>query len=211
MLGELARKYVMLKRREMVDETRRQIAKATFELHASVGPACTTMAMVADRAGLPRQTVYRNFRNQLELFRSCIAFGLEKAPAPDPKRWLTLPAGTERIRFGLTELYQWFEAHEPVMTNSFRDYGAVPVLAKAMEPLAKLGREMHKVLVKGAGGEPAPALISLAIDFPTWRKLRREERMPSREIVEFWADLTACKSAARPLSRSAGRTRALSA
>jgi AcrR family transcriptional regulator len=198
----VARKYVMRKRRQMVDETRRQIAKATFELHSTVGPACTTMALIAQRAGLPRQTVYRNFSSQLELFRSCIAFGLEKAPIPDPKGWLSIPPGTERIRLGLAELYEWFEAHEPVMTNSLRDAGAVPVIAKAMEPLAKVGRQMHKILSEGAGAEPVPTLMSLAIDFLTWKKLRREEGMPSRAIVEFWADLMACQSTAVPRSRS---------
>ena len=201
----MARKYVMHKRREMVDETRRQIAKATFELHSTVGPACTTMAMIADKAGLPRQTVYRNFKSQLELFRSCIAFGLEKAPIPDPERWLSIPPGTERIQFGLSQLYRWFEVHERVMTNTFRDLGAVPVAKKAMEPIAKAARQMHKVLTEGAVPAPVPALINLALDFPTWKKLRREEGMPSGAIVEFWSDLIECQSAATPHGRSMRR------
>ncbi len=190
----MTRKYVMRKRREKVDATRRQIAKATFELHSSVGPALTTMAMIAEKAGLPRQTVYRNFTSQLELFRSCIAYGLEKAPVPDPQQWLSIPAGTGRIQRGLTQLYRWFEVHEPVMTNSFRDYGAVPVIAKAMEPLAEFGRQMHEVLTDGIGRGPVPTLISLAIDFPTWKKLRREDGMSSRAIVEFWVDLVRSQS-----------------
>jgi hypothetical protein len=47
-----------------------------------------------------------------------------------------------------------------------------------------------------------PTLMSLAIDFLTWKKLRREEGMPSRAIVEFWADLMRCQSAAVARSRS---------
>lgn len=207
----MARNYVMLKRRAQVDATRRQIAKATFELHSSVGPAFTTMVMIAEKAGLPRQTVYRNFTSQLELFRSCIAFGLEKAPAPDPQQWVSIPPGIGRIQCGLTQLYRWFEVHEPVMTNSFRDYGAVPVVAKAMEPLAKVGRQMHKVLSDGGGRGPVPTLISLAIDFPTWKKLRREDGMSSRAIVEFWVDLVRCQSPTPRQSRSATRARRLPA
>ncbi len=113
--------------------------------------------------------MYRNFTSQLELFRSCIAYGLEKAPAPDPQQWLSIPPGTERIQWGLAQLYRWFEVHEPVMSNSFRDYGAVPVIAKAMEPLAEFGRGLHEVLTDGTGRGRVPMLISLAIDFPTWK------------------------------------------
>src|SRR5258708_9987299 len=83
-LQGVAREYKMVKRRDQVEETRRRIAKATYELHSTVGPALTTIAMVSERAGVPRQTVYRNFGTQVELFRSCIAFGLEIHPLPDP-------------------------------------------------------------------------------------------------------------------------------
>ena len=116
-LRNVAREYKMVKRREQVEETRRRIAKATYELHSTVGPAFATIALIAEQAGLPRQTVYRNFGSQLELFSSCIAYGLEVAPLPDPDEWLSIANKDERLRVGLTQLYEWFEASEAVMTN----------------------------------------------------------------------------------------------
>src|SRR5580765_4144492 len=112
----MAREYKMVKRREKVDATRRRIAKATFELHSTLGPAFTTVALISERSGLPRQTVYRNFATYLDLFRGCIAFGLEMNPLPDSTQWESIADPEERLKVGLAELYRWFEATEPVMT-----------------------------------------------------------------------------------------------
>src|ERR1700704_118688 len=100
----MVREYKMVKRRDKVEETRRRIAKATYELHSTIGPALTTISLVSERSGLPRQTVYRNFRTNLDLYRGCIAFGLEQHPLPDPERWQSIADPSERLRVGLTEL-----------------------------------------------------------------------------------------------------------
>jgi AcrR family transcriptional regulator len=192
-LKSVAREYKMVKRRDSVAETRRRIAKATYELHSTIGPALTTIALVADRAGLPRQTVYRNFESQLELFRSCIAFGLEMHPLPDPDGWQSITDPEERLQVGLTELYAWFEASEPVMTNSVRDYGAVQESAEAMQPVVEVFQRIYETLCEGWEASRAAPLLSLAVDFATWKKLRREQGLASRAIVEMWSDLIRCQ------------------
>jgi len=189
----VAREYKMVKRREKVEQTRRRIAKATYELHSTIGPALTTIALIADRTGLPRQTVYRNFGTQLELFRSCIAFGLEIHPLPDPNRWQSITDPGERLQVGLTELYQWFAATEPVMTNSVRDFGAVPESAEAMQPMGEVFQRIYKTLCQGWEASRVSPLLSLAVDFSTWKKLRREQSMSSSAIVEMWWDLIRCQ------------------
>ena|SRR2546421_4512428 len=180
----------MGKRREKVEETRRRIAQATFELHSTIGPADTTMALIAARAGLPRQTVFRNFASRVELFRSCIGFGLELNPPPAPGEWEAVPPGIERLRCGLTELYRWFAAVEPVMTNMVRDIAAVPL--EALQPLVEFDARAHEVLCRGWDEARVSVLVSLAIDFANWKKLRREHDMPSRTIVDFWAGQVDC-------------------
>ena len=187
----MARKYVMSKRQEKVDETRRRIAQATFELHSTIGPAFTTMAMIAEKSGLPRQTILRNFTSRLELFRGCIGFGLEQDPPPDTAAWGSVPAGTARLRVGLTELYRWFEDVEPVTTNVVRDIAAVP--AEALRPLAEFEARAHAVLCRDWNTPLVPALVSLAIDFVNWKKLRREHHMQSGAIVDFWVRLADCR------------------
>ena len=193
MLKSVAREYKMVKRREKVEETRRRIAKATYELHSTIGPALTTIALVADRAGLPRQTVYRNFQTQLELFRSCIAFGLEMHPLPDPNRWQSIADPGERLQVGLTQLYQWFGASEAVMTNSVRDFGVVQESAEAMQPVGEVFQRIYETLCQGWNGARVSPLLALAVDFSTWKKLRREQGMASSSIVEMWSDSIRCQ------------------
>ncbi len=183
----------MVRRRDKVEETRRRIAKATYELHSTVGPAFATIALIAERAGLPRQTVYRNFGTQLELFRSCIAFGLEMHPLPTPSQWQSIADSGARLQVGLTELYAWFEASEPVMTNSVRDFGVVPESAEAMKPVGEVFQRIYKTLCEGWQGSRASPLVSLAVDFATWKRLRREHGMASSAIVEMWSDLIRCR------------------
>jgi AcrR family transcriptional regulator len=188
----------MVKRRERVEETRRRIAKATYELHSTIGPALTTIALISDRAGLPRQTVYRNFGTQQELFRSCIAFGLELHPLPDPNRWQSIADPGERLQVGLTQLYQWFEVTEPVMTNSVRDFSAVQESAEAMQPVGEVFQRIYETLCRGwesRGWERSDVspVLSLAVDFATWKKLHREQGMASTAIVEMWLDLIRCR------------------
>ena len=42
----MARDYKMVKRRDKVEETRQRIAKATYELHSTIGPALTTISLI---------------------------------------------------------------------------------------------------------------------------------------------------------------------
>ena len=51
----------MKRRAERLDETRQRIIDATVALHEDVGPACTTVTAIAQRAGVSRPTVYNQF------------------------------------------------------------------------------------------------------------------------------------------------------
>jgi len=194
----VAREYKMVKRRDKVEETRRRISKATYELHSTIGPAFTTISLVSERSGLPRQTVYRNFRTNLDLYRGCIAFGLETHPLPDSERWRAIADPGERLHVGLTELYEWFEATEPVMTNSVRDFGAVKGSAEALQPVGEVFGRMFQTLHEGWEGREVAALLSLAMDFATWKKLHREQGMASKAIAEMWLAIIRCRQALDP-------------
>ena len=77
----------MLRRVEQVDHTRQRIVEAAVSLHGSVGPARTTIAGVADAAGVTRVTVYRHFPDEEALYGACSVHWLSQQQAPDPSAW----------------------------------------------------------------------------------------------------------------------------
>ena len=65
------RKYELKERAESQQRTRQRIAKAAAELHEQVGPAETTVAEIARRAGVSRLTVYKHFPDDAALYPAC--------------------------------------------------------------------------------------------------------------------------------------------
>src|SRR4051794_26543984 len=93
------RKYEKRERAAKQEETRARIAAATAELHAEVGPANTTIAEIAKRAGVQRPTVYNNFPTETELFAACQGHFITQNPLPD------LSGDIDSV---LRELYRWY-------------------------------------------------------------------------------------------------------
>ena len=77
----------MSKRTEQIGGTRQRIVDAAVALHGSVGPARTTIAGIAEKAGVTRLTVYRHFADDEALFSACSAHWLSQQQRPDPAEW----------------------------------------------------------------------------------------------------------------------------
>src|ERR671939_192699 len=101
------RPYRQKARAERQAQTRQRIAAAAASLHEEVGPARTTVAEIARRAGVQRPTVYNNFPDERELFAACQAHFLSASPLPDLSRHLALADPVERLRRTLVALYGW--------------------------------------------------------------------------------------------------------
>jgi AcrR family transcriptional regulator len=114
-------KYELKKRAERQEETRLRIARATLELHETVGPALTTRSAIAERAGVTRPTVYSHFPDDLSLGKACSSLGLSENPLPDPGRWEEISDPEERLRSALTDLYSYFRRREQLWANVLRD------------------------------------------------------------------------------------------
>ena len=65
----MGRSYTLKRRAEGQALTRQRIVEAAVELHGSVGPARTTVSMVAERAGVQRHTYYAHFPDDRSLFQ----------------------------------------------------------------------------------------------------------------------------------------------
>ena len=69
MRDEVKRPYRSARRREQAGETRQRIIRAAHDLFVNQGYGRTTMADVANAAGVAVETVYAAFRNKPTLLR----------------------------------------------------------------------------------------------------------------------------------------------
>src|SRR3954447_6211134 len=105
----MARTYTLKRRAEQQAETRRKIVEAAVDLHTSIGPAATTVSMVAERAGVQRHTFYAHFPDERSLLMACSGLALERDPLPDAAPWRSIDDRRERLRTGLSAVYSWYE------------------------------------------------------------------------------------------------------
>ena len=90
----MTRTYTLKKRAEQQAETRQRIVESAVDLHGSVGPALTSLSMIAERAGVQRHTLYAHFPDERSLFLACSGLTLERDPLPDAAAWRTIEDGT---------------------------------------------------------------------------------------------------------------------
>jgi AcrR family transcriptional regulator len=174
------RKYELRARAERQAETRRRIAAATAELHEEIGPARTTVAEVARRAGVQRLTVYKNFPDEYELFAACQRHFLAENPPPDPTAAFAIADPGSRLETVLRDLYRWYRRTERMSTNVRRDREIVPALDSLMADTTDArAAELAAALATGFAEGRRPrrevtAVVALALDFWTWRRLAKE-------------------------------------
>lgn len=180
----MPRKYDLGRRAESQAETRRRITEAAVELHATIGPARTTISAIAERAGVQRLTVYRHFQDERELLAACGAHWRTRNPPPDPSAWAAIEDPRERVIAALTAIYGWYRANEGMIANTERDAPQMPALAEVADPEAYLGpvRDM-------LGPPQARAALGHALAFSTWRSLTREQGLSDADAAALMARL----------------------
>src|ERR1700752_4896469 len=117
----MTRTYTLKRRAEQQAETRRRIVEAAVELHSSVGPAATTVSMVAERAGVQRHTFYAHFPDERSLLEACSALSLARDPLPEAAPWRKIEDRCERRRIGLLAIYGWYERNADLAGCVLRD------------------------------------------------------------------------------------------
>ena len=191
MFSDMAsRRYELKERARRQEETRQRIIEATEALHREVGPARTTVAEIARRAGVTRLTVYNHFPDERELLGACSAHFIAANPPPDPAAWALIEDPAERLRTALLQQYAWFAANEAMVANVTRDVALVPALAELMGSGEAAAHEatMRDVLLggrrlRGKRRDRARAAIGLALAFGTWHRLVRLEGLSDSDAV----------------------------
>jgi len=174
------RKYELKARAESQRETRERIAKVTTELHEERGVAHTTVAEIARRAGVTRLTVYNHFADLSELLPACAAHYERLHPTPDFATALAQSDPGARVRDALGRLYGWYRETESMFGKLFSDRASVPELDRFLEQnidrvLADLTDDLVAgFAVRGRRADRLRALVRVALDFWTWRRLTRE-------------------------------------
>ena len=187
------RTYTKRARADAQEETRRRIAAATAELHATVGPAQATVAEIARRAGVQRATVYANFPEEADLFRACQGHFLAENPPPDLVPPFALSDPRARLEAVLRLLYAWYRRTRGMSGNVRRDRAALPALDALLRESVD-GR--MAALTEGLapeGGERR-AVVALAIDFWTWQRLAAEG-LDDEEAARLMARAATCAAA----------------
>ncbi|HEX5648404.1 MAG TPA: helix-turn-helix domain-containing protein [Steroidobacteraceae bacterium] len=175
-------------------ETRRRIVEATVDLHGTVGPAATTISMIAERAGVQRHTLYAHFPDDRSLYLACSGLALERDPLPDATPWADIRNVWERLRQGLSAVYGWYARNDELAACVLRDaehHALTREIAELRfgEPFAGYRR------VLGAGlTRPQQALLAVALNFHAWRTLARETQLSPTAAAELFADAVASVS-----------------
>ncbi|MDI3195669.1 TetR/AcrR family transcriptional regulator [Pseudarthrobacter sp. AL07] len=188
----------MNRRAEQVETTRQRIVDAAVALHGSVGPARTTIAGVAEQAGVTRLTVYRHFADDEALFSACSSHWLSQQQLPDPAAWSELADPAERLQAGLTDLYRFYRDGEQMLTRIYGDWQAIP--DRHRSELKARDTHFRDTLVDPF---PSPgrrsrlrAVVAHSVSFWTWRSLCHDNGLSNRDAVQAMTDLVV--ATARP-------------
>jgi AcrR family transcriptional regulator len=193
----MSRKYVMKRRAERQQETRRRITEAAVELHQTVGPARTTVSAIAEKAGVQRHTYYAHFPELKDLYQACTTHYLQQHPLPDPSRWAEIPEPEERMRRALSEVYAYYGRTEAMLSNVLRDTPSDPVAQENNVFLFRHWEALRDTIADPfeASGERRQALlgaIALALDFGTWRTLVRQQELSQDRAGGLMVGMVRC-------------------
>lgn len=200
------RRYNLKARAERQAETRRRIVAATASLHEEVGPARTTVAEIARRAGVQRLTVYNHFPELTDLLAACQGHFLDGHPPPDVVPRERDDVTLEGLENALRGLYTWFRANQAMERNVQRDRDLVPQLDALMrtnaDPLFDRAASVYaEALAPNVKRRRAVRLmVRVAMEFRTWL-MAAESGLRDVEIARLFAAAVGCAGAGRQRQR----------
>ena len=180
----MARTYTLKRRAEQQAETRQRIVEAAVDLHSSLGPARTTVSMIAEKAGVQRHTFYAHFPDDRSLFMACSGLAWERDPLPDARPWRTIGDASERLRVGLADLYAWYDRNAELTGLVLRDAEHHALTREVNEFWSKEPmRAIRETLSAGLNARQR-ILLQLALSYFTWRTLAHESGLAKNDAVD---------------------------
>ncbi len=193
----MARNYVLNRRAERQDETRKRIAEAALELHSTIGPSRASVSAIAQLAGVQRHTFYRHFPTQRELYEACSGLAVERDPPPSPEPWKKVADPERRLRTALSELYAYYERNEQLLANVLLDAQVNPITAELVERRLERMTAAAAVLAQpfrahGARRRHLMAALDVVTSFHTWQTLTRQSGLASKAAVDLMVRAVTC-------------------
>ncbi len=160
-----------------VDPTRERIIESTLELHTSQGIQKTTWPEIADRAGVPVETVEALFPTLDDLVRGCgqhFMEGLQLPPADlAPEVFAGASSENERVRRMVETSFLAYERGADGITAARRERNDVPALDESMTELDNsFDALVAEVLRPQHPDSSSVAALRALTDVEVWRTLR---------------------------------------
>jgi AcrR family transcriptional regulator len=181
------RTYRLGRRAEQQAETRQRIVEAAVDLHTRVGPARTTVSMIAEQAGVQRHTFYAHFPDERSLQLACSGLVAERDPLPDPEAWRAIDDPRDRLRQGLAALYAWYARNADLVACVLRDAEHHALTRETVALRFGAPIAAWREVLGGELGTAQRAALELALSFFTWRTLTRDAGLPQDAAVETMA------------------------
>ncbi len=182
-----------------VDPTRERIIESTLELHGRQGIQATTWPEIADKAGVPVQTIEALFPTQDDLVRSCGAHLMESLQLPPADRAPEVFAGAtsenERIHRLVETFFGAYERGAEGLTAGRRERKDVSVVDESMY---ELDTSFDAIVIEAIRAQrpdgSSVAGVRALTDLEVWRTLRAQGATPDAAVgqasaaVERWLE-----------------------
>jgi AcrR family transcriptional regulator len=188
----MTRTYTLKKRAEQQAETRQRIVEAAVDLHGSVGPALTSLSMIAERAGVQRHTLYAHFPDERSLYLACSGLTLERDPLPDAATWQDFEDPRERLRVGLDAIYGWYERNAELAACVLRDAEYHSLTKEIVELRFGPSMAAYQDVLGADLSLTQRTVLKLALSFFTWRTLVRESNLEQDAAVRAMVQTIDC-------------------
>lgn len=169
------RRYELGKRAEAIEETRRRIVDATFELHGKKGVTATSMQDIANRADVALRTVYNHYPTIDDLVAGCGEKVMSVLAPPTREIFRGIETVEARVQRLVEELFAMYARGPEMIEVAMCERREVAKLGEFATEIAKI----HEGLVGEALRPFAPHRrkvreMAALTDFYVWKAFNQQ-------------------------------------